>query len=61
MECMKCLKHFCLAHRHHDCYDKLTPKETKKLLREAAKKSQNQFSIVKEEADKKVPISIYYL
>ncbi|VVC27937.1 Zinc finger, AN1-type [Cinara cedri] len=58
MQCIKCLQHFCLLHRHHGCFDELTTKETKKLLREAAKKSQNQFSIVKEEADKKIEATL---
>lgn len=54
MLCIKCNKHFCLAHRHHGCLDELPGKEAKKVLREAAKKLNEQFIIAKEKADKKV-------
>lgn len=54
MLCPKCNKHYCLEHRHHGCLDELPRKEAKKVVREAAKKSKEQFAIVKEEADKKV-------
>lgn len=54
MLCPKCDKHYCLAHRHHGCLDELPGKEARKVLREAAKKSKDQFAIAKEEADKKV-------
>ncbi|XP_050535419.1 AN1-type zinc finger protein 1-like isoform X2 [Daktulosphaira vitifoliae] len=58
MLCPKCDKHYCLAHRHHGCLDELPGCERKKILREAAKKSKNQFAIVKEEADKKIEASL---
>jgi len=54
MLCPKCDKHYCLAHRHHGCLDELPGKEARKVLREAAKKSKDLFTIAKEEADKKV-------
>jgi len=54
MLCIKCNKHFCLAHRHHGCLDELPGKEAKRVLREAAKKLNEQFAITKGEADKKV-------
>lgn len=54
MLCIKCNKHFCLTHRHHGCLDELPRKEAKKVLREAAKKLNEQFIIAKEIADKKV-------
>jgi len=43
-----------LAHRHHGCLDELPGKEAKRVLREAAKKLNEQFAIAKKEADKKV-------
>lgn len=54
MLCPKCSIHYCLAHRHHGCLDELPSKEAKKAVREAAKKSKEQFEITKREADKKV-------
>ncbi|XP_022160548.1 AN1-type zinc finger protein 1-like [Myzus persicae] len=58
MLCPKCDKHYCLAHRHHGCLDELPGKEARKVLREAAKKSKDQFAIAKEEADKKIEASL---
>lgn len=54
MLCPKCSIHYCLVHRHHGCLDELPSKEAKKAVREAAKKSKEQFEIVKKEVDKKV-------
>jgi len=52
-----------LAHRHHGCLDELPGKEAKRVLREAAKKLNEQFAIAKKEADKKVTFYFnhYYL
>lgn len=58
MLCPKCSKHYCLAHRHHGCLDELPSKEAKKAVREAAKKSKEQFEIAKKEADKKIEASL---
>lgn len=54
MLCPNCNLHFCLAHRHHGCFDELAGYEVRKVKREAAKKLKDQFAIAKEEADKKV-------
>lgn len=61
MLCKGCTKHYCVCHRHHGCLDHFSNAEIKKQKVHEMKAPKIKFQLAKDEADKKVILSIFII